>query len=313
MKKLLVIVGPTGTGKTKLALSLAKKFYGEVISADSRQLYKHLDIATGKEVTEIKKGSASKHNGYWLVDGIKIHLYDLIEPTQSFSVAQYQQQALEIIEKIQKEKKLPILVGGTGLYVSAVSDGLNIPKIPPDLFLRKELEIANKDELYKKLQEVDPKTAEKIDAGNPHRLVRALEVFYQTGQSISDLKDKYKVDFDLLFIGLTSDRETLYKNADNKVEEWLKLGLVEETQKLLDLRYSPALPAMTSIGYQQIIMSLEEKISLAEATQRIKFALHNYIRRQLTWFKRDKRITWFDISTEDFEKEVGKRVSEWYN
>jgi tRNA dimethylallyltransferase len=311
--KLLVIIGPTGTGKTDLAISLAKKYNGEIISADSRQLYKDMDIATGKEVTELRSGKAEKKDGYWSVKGVKIHLYDLLDPKETYSVAQYQQKALEIIRSLQDTGKLPILVGGTGLYIQAVTEGLKIPKTAPDLKLRKELEASSPEELYKKLQAVDPKTAERIDENNPHRLVRALEVYELTGQSISDLQDKYKVDFDLLMIGLTGSRERLYENADKSVAEWVEQGLAEETKNLLEKGLDPKLPAMTALGYRQITMSLEKKISMGEAIQRIKFDLHGYIRRQLTWFKRDGRIQWFDIEDQEFENEVTKLVEGWYN
>lgn len=313
MDKLLVIVGPTGTGKSNLAISLAKPYQASIISADSRQVYKEMDIATGKEVKELKAGKAEKHEGYWVVEGVKINLYDYLDPKETFSVAQYQQKALEIIKKLHQESRLPILVGGTGLYISSVTDGLKIPKSPPDFRLRGKLESTPPEELYQKLQEVDPITASRIDKNNPRRLVRALEVYYQTGESISSLQEKYKPEFDILFIGLTAPREKLYEKADLGVEEWLKLGLVEETQELLKKGYSPTLPSMTSIGYRQIAMFLEKKLTLEEAIQRIKFDRHNYIRRQLTWFKRDERIYWFDITDEDSTTRISNLVSQWYN
>lgn len=312
MNKLLVIVGPTGTGKTKLALKLAKEYNGELVSADSRQVYKELDIATGKEVDLLKNGKAIKGEGYWEVDGIKINLYDVLDPKDTFSVAAYQQLAVAKINEIQKKGNLPILVGGTGLYVSSVTDGLKIPKTPPDPKLREHLQTASLDELYEKLKKVDPETASQIDANNPRRLTRALEIYYQTGEKMSEVKAKYKPDFDMLFIGLTTEREKLYENADHKVDEWLKLGLEKETESLLK-KYSSNLPSMSSIGYRQIGMSLDKKISLSEAVQRIKFDLHSYIRRQLTWFKRDGRINWFDINEENSFEEIGKLFKEWYN
>jgi tRNA dimethylallyltransferase len=313
MNKLLVIVGPTGTGKTDLGIELAQKWGGEVISADSRQLYKDMDIATGKEVEELKSGKAEKGDGFWLVNDVKVNLYDILEPKETFSVAQYQQKALEIIRSLQDTDKLPILVGGTGLYVQAVTDGLSIPKTPPDLKLREKLESSRKEDLYLKLQEVDPKTAERIDENNPRRLIRALEVYYLTGQPISKLQERYSVDFDLLMVGLSAPREELYLKADQGVDSWLDLGLVEETKDLLKKGLDPKLPSMTSIGYRQIIMNLEKKISLEEAVQRIKFERHGYIRRQLTWFKRDGRIHWFDITQDDWKKDVSRLVEQWYN
>lgn len=313
MNKLLVIVGPTGTGKTALALKLAKKFNGEIVSADSRQLYKEMDIATGKEVNELQKSKVKKGEGYWDVEGVRVHLYDLLDPKETFSVAQYQQLAVQKIKEIQAENKLPILVGGTGLYIQAVIDGLNIPKSPPNLQLRARLGNTANEDLYEELKKVDPETASEIDQNNPRRLLRALEVYYTTGEKISTLKTKYKPDYDLLLVGLTAMREELYKKADQGVETWLKLGLVAETKKLIAKGYDPKLPSMTSIGYRQITMHLEKKLSLELAVQRIKFDLHSYIRRQLTWFKLDGRINWFNITDPTKSKEVGKLVSEWYN
>ena len=272
-----------------------------------------MDIATGKEVTQLKEGKAEKHEGYWVVDKVKINLYDLIGPKETFSVAAYQQKAVAVIKKLHQEKRLPILVGGTGLYIMSVTDGLKIPKSPPNFELRRKLENTLPALLYKKLKEVDPVTASRIDENNPRRLVRALEVYYQTGEPISTLQEKYSPEFDLLFIGLTAPREKLYENADRGVEEWVKIGLVEETQELLKKGYSLALPSMTSIGYRQISMHLEKKLTLEEAVQRIKFDRHNYIRRQQTWFKRDGRVFWFDITDGDSAAKISKLVSQWYN
>src|SRR3990167_8855937 len=206
MKKLLVIAGPTGTGKTNLALDLAKKFDGELISADSRQIYKGMDIGTGKVPTDekkIKNQELEKHDRFWIINGVPVYLYDVITPDKTFSVAQYQQLAYQAIEKTHAKNKLPILVGGTGLYVQAVTEGLKIPNVPPNERLRKKLEVKPLSSLVSELETIDPHTADKIDKQNPRRVIRALEVFYQAGESISKLKSKFKINFDLLKIGLT--------------------------------------------------------------------------------------------------------------
>ena len=308
-----MIVGPTGVGKTKTALSLAQKFGGEIVSADSRQIYKGMDIGTGKEVKELKAFKAEKLSGSWVVEGVKIHLYDILDPSQNYSVVAFQQRAYEIIHSLQQENKLPILVGGTGLYIQAVVEGLKVPKVPPNLKLRAELEDTPLEELVNKLIKVDTTSAKKIDLKNRRRIIRALEVFLQTGQSLVRQQEKFKPDFDILEIGLKSEREVIYKRVDEQVEKWFDLGFVDEVRELLKKGYSPNLHSMTSIGYRQVVAYLGEKISLEEAKQRIKFELHNYIRKQLSWFKRDKRIFWFDITSSDFNRELENLVLEWYN
>jgi tRNA dimethylallyltransferase len=311
MEKLLVIVGPTATGKTDLGLNLAKEFDGEIVSADSRQVYQGMDVGTGKELTQ-EGYEIEKEKGRWVVNGIPLHLYDLTEPDERFSVAEYQQLSYKVIEDTHSRGKLPILVGGTGLYVQAVTEGLKIPKAPPDLKLREKLERKPLSHLVAELEKVDPETAKRIDEKNPRRLVRALEVYYLTGQPISKLKKKFKVSFDSLMIGLTAPREVLYERADKRTERWFeKNGFLEEVRELLK-KYSPDWPAMSAIGYRQVALYLSGKVDLKEAIQRTKFDIHGYIRRQLSWFKRDNRIFWFDISQPDFKKEVRELVGGWY-
>lgn len=302
MKKLLVICGPTGTGKTDLALILAKKFDGEIVSADSRQVYVGMDIGTGKEVESLER-RIEKSKGKWVVDDVPIHLYDIKKPDQKFSLAEYQQLALEKIKDIHSRGKLPILVGGTGLYIQSVTDGLKIPKVAPNQKLRQKLEDRGIDSLLIELGEVDKLSYEKIDKNNKRRVIRALEVYYQTGQTFSSLQQKYKVDFDTLKIGLTASREILYHKNDERVEKWFEIGFVDEVNNLLK-NYSIDLPAMSGIGYQQIASYVKGNLDLSETKQRVKFAIHGYIRRQLTWFKRDKTIYWYYITMENLYNEV---------
>jgi tRNA dimethylallyltransferase len=307
MKKLLVILGPTGTGKTDLAIEIAKKFDGELVSADSRQIYIGMDIGTGKLPSSEK---IKKHRDYWLVEGIPIHLYDVITPDKTFSVAQYQQLAYTAIGSTHKKNKLPILVGGTGLYIRSVVEGLKIPKVPPDENLRGQLESKPLPVLISELEKVDPKTATKIDEANARRIIRALEVYYQTGQPLSKLRGKYKVDYDLLKIGLSSSRDYLYDQADHRIDEWLKIGFIQEVEDLIKKGYKDS-QALTSLGYRQIAMFLQGQISLEEATRRIKFEHHSYIRRQITWFRKEMGVFWFDIVEKDYEKRVHKLVQDW--
>ncbi|OGY23740.1 MAG: tRNA (adenosine(37)-N6)-dimethylallyltransferase MiaA [Candidatus Woykebacteria bacterium RBG_13_40_7b] len=309
MNKLLIICGPTATGKTDLALKLAEKFNGELVSADSRQIYKGMDIGTGKliknEDVEVKK-----EEGRWIVDSIIIHLYDLIKPNESFTLYDFQQKAYSVIEEIEKKKKLPILVGGTGLYIRSVVDGLKIPKAPPDLNLRRKLAEKTPGRLYDELKKVDPKTASVIDQHNQRRLIRALEVYHLTGKPISSLKGKFEVEFGSLFVGLVSPRHILYQRTDQRIEKWVAEGFLEEVKKLKE-EYSFKLPALTSLGYRQLGMFLDGSLPYEEAIRRIKFDHHNYIRRQMTWFKKEKRIDWFDITDKDYPKSVESFVASW--
>ncbi len=316
MHKLLVICGPTGTGKTDIALTLAKKFDGEIVSADSRQVYIGMDIGTGKEsqgtVSSEQKagGKIQKESGKWVFDQIPVYLYDIVKPDERFSLAEYQQLALEKIKDIHSRNKLPILVGGTGLYIQAVTEGLKIPKVAPDQRLREELEHQKLEDLLLELEKVDPNYFEKVDKNNKRRIIRALEVYRQTGESFSSLQKRYKVPFEILKIGLTCERENLYDRNDIRVEKWFETGFVEEVKNLLK-DYSIDLPAMTSLGYRQVAAYIKGNLGLNEAKQRIKFDLHGYIRRQLTWFKRDQSIYWYDILVENLENEVAELVSQW--
>ena len=310
MKKLLVIVGPTGTGKTDLGIELAKKFDGEIVSADSRKIYKGMDIGTGKKNLN-SKSEIQKFKDHWLVDGIPIYLYDIFDPDKTFSVAQFQQIAYKKIREIQEKKKLPILVGGTGLYVRSVVQGLKIPNIPPDPELRSKLEKKSLESLLNEIEEVDPKAYLKVDKRNKRRVIRALEIFHKTGKTISKLQKFYKPDFESLIIGLTAKREYLYGKVDKRIAEWVKSGFVEEVKSLLK-EYSIEDQAMNSLGYRQIASYIYGNLGLEEAIQRIKFDHHGYIRRQLTWFKKEPNIFWFDISSSEFKKEVQKLVDNWF-
>jgi len=310
MKKLLVIVGPTGTGKTDLGLKLAKKFNGELVSADSRQIYIGMDIGTGKEI-ESSKYDVKKNKGSWVVNGIPIHLYDVINPDKTFSVVEYQQEALGKIKEIENKGKLPILVGGTGLYVQAIVEGVNIPKVPPDSKLRAKLESKPLATLVSQLEQVDPKTAIKIDKQNPRRVIRALEVYYSSGQSFSSLEERSKVNFDSVQIGLTAPRDFLYKKVDDQIDDWFRVGFIEEVKKLISDGYDEKLPALTSLGYRQVAMYLKGNLTIEEAKQRIKWEHHGYIRRQFTWFRKRKNIVWFDISDPDLIRQINAFIKAW--
>jgi tRNA dimethylallyltransferase len=287
MNPLLAIVGPTGVGKSQLALRLAQALNGEIVSADSRQVYRYMDIATAKPGKE--ELSLVTH-----------HLIDIVNPDEDFSLAQYQQLAYRAIEDIQQRHKLAILVGGSGLYVWAVLDSWRIPKVAPDPEFRHSLEEkvarVGKDELYQELAKVDPVAAQRIDPSNMRRMIRALEVYRGTEIPFSQLQLKTKPLFNTLIIGLTTDRAELYQRIDLRVDEMIKRGLVDEVKGLVDRGYSFNLPAMSGIGYKQVGMYLRDELTLPAAIQQIKFETHRLVRHQYSWFRlKDDRIKWFDI------------------
>lgn len=277
-KPLIVILGPTASGKSDLAIKLAKKFNGEIVSADSRQIYQEMDIGTAKPT---KKQMAN----------IPHFLIDIIKPNQEFTLAQYKKLAIKAIKDIQKRGKLPFVVGGTGLYIQAVVDNLIIPQVKPNKKLRKKLEKLTNQELFKQVKKLDPLTAVAIDPHNKRRLIRALEVCLITKKPFSEQRKKGQPLFDVCQIGLKLPKEILNKKIDQRVEKMIQAGLIDENKKLAQ-EYSFDLPAMSGIGYQEIAQYLQNKINLQQVKELIKQHTHQYARRQLTWFKRDQRIIW---------------------
>ncbi|MFC1995885.1 tRNA (adenosine(37)-N6)-dimethylallyltransferase MiaA [Chloroflexota bacterium] len=289
MNRLVVIVGPTGVGKSKLALHLAKTFNGEIVSADSRQVYCHMDIGTAKPSQ--KELSLVPH-----------HLINIVNPDEDFSLAQYQELAYRTIDDIQRRDKLALLVGGSGLYIWSVLEGWGIPPVPPHPEFRHSMEEKaariGKDELYQELMEVDPVAAQKIDRNNVRRVIRALEVYENTDNPFSRLQYKQVTSFNKLIIGLTMDRAELYRRIDLRVDGMIERGLVEEVEKLVNTGYGFNLPAMSGIGYKQIGMFLRGELALATVTQQIKFETHRFVRHQYNWFQlKDDRIRWFDVQS----------------
>jgi len=284
MNPLVAIVGPTATGKSSLALELCQTFNGEIISADSRQVYRHMDIGTAKPTAEER--ALVPH-----------YLIDVADPDQNFSLALYQSKALETIDDIQRRGKLAFLVGGSGLYVWALLEGWRIPEVPPDPTLRKQLEARAKveggEKLYKELKETDPAAAERIDPRNVRRVIRALEVGLQ-GTPFSQLQVKHPF-VDSIIIGLTTDRADLYRRIDARVDNMIEKGLVEEVKGLVARGYGFNLPSMSGLGYKQIGLYLQGKTDLPTAIQQIKFDTHSFARHQYNWFRlKDKRINWFE-------------------
>jgi tRNA dimethylallyltransferase len=282
-------VGPTAVGKTALALALADVLPVEVVSADSRTVYRWMDIGTAKPTLAQRQGVAH-------------HLIDVVDPDESYSLAVYQEQAGLAISRIRKRGRLPVLVGGAGLYVSAVADGLAIPDVAPDADYRAELEQRARDEgwqaLQRKLFEVDPESAARIDPKNVRRVIRALEVFRATGRPFSAWqKPDPARAVACALVGLRLERAELYARIDARIDAWLTGGFVEEVQSLLNRGYSPELPSMSGLGYREVAQYLAGTLDLETATQQFKHATHQYAKRQMTWFNARPNITWLDAAS----------------
>ena len=293
---MIAIVGPTAVGKSELALQLAQYFSLEIISADSRQVYRYMDIGTNKPT--LAERASVPH-----------HVIDVVEPDEDFSLAMYHQLAIGALETIQQKGKLPLLVGGSGLYVWSLVEGWKIPEVPPDQKLRRRLEAraeqGDSQGLYRELQDVDPVAAAKINPANIRRIVRALEIYYVTGKAPSQLQRKVLPAFSTLVIGLTRDRSELYGRIDRRVDRMIQRGLLEEVEDLVKKGYSPSLPSMSGIGYKQIGQFLRGEMTLPQAIDRIKYETHRLARHQYAWFRlNDSKIRWFDVSATEVQTSV---------
>jgi tRNA dimethylallyltransferase len=302
LKRLVAIVGPTGIGKTRLVIHLARLFNGEIVSADSRQVYRYMDIGTAKptplELAEIPH-----------------HLIDIVDPDEDFSLAWYQELAYLAIEDILRRNRLPFLAGGSGLYVKAVLEGWQIPRVSPDRELRYNItKRANEksiNELYEELVRVDPDAAAKIDRRNVRRVIRALEVYAKAREPFSKLGNKQPPSFDSLIIGLTADRSYLYHMVDRRVDKMMEQGFVQEVKKLMGMGYDLALPAMSGIGYRQAGQIIRGELNSEAAVQKIKTETHRFIRHQYAWFRTDdEKIHWFDVEHQGYS-EVEKTLAEY--
>lgn len=308
MQKAIVILGPTSTGKTSLAIKIAKEINGAIISVDSRQVYKYMDIGTGK-VPVNTDFQITKGKDKWLIDGVEIFLYDLIYPNEDFNVSTFVKIAKEKINQVLKDKKIPIIVGGTGFYIDILLSEQKVFPVAPDIMLREQLESLSLSQLQQTLLDLDKDKYESIDIQNPVRLIRAIEIV-KSGKSDESIG---LVDFQFLKIGLTTDRDELFARADKWVDEVLQHGLIQEVKDLLSRGYEKTQP-MQGMIYKTVNAYINGEIILKEDLEvKIKFELHNYIRRQQTYFKKDKSINWFDIKDNTFDQSVLKQVKSFYN
>ena len=284
MHHLVVVVGPTAVGKSALAYAIAPELRGEIVSADSRQVYRHMDVGTAKPTREEQAR-------------VRHHVIDVVDPDGEYTLATYQADAYRAIEDVHRRGGLPLLVGGTGLYVRAVVAGLGIPRVAPQPEIRAELEarlaLEGVESLARELDALDPVAAASIDRRNPRRLIRAIEVCRASGRPISALQTAQPPPYQVLTIGLTRDREALYQRIDERVDEQVRDGLIEENRRLLDLGYTYDLPSMSGLGYRQIGLYLRGEVTLPRALEILKFETHRFARQQYNWFRLDdESIRW---------------------
>jgi len=308
LPKLIAIVGPTASGKTGLGIEIAKKFGGEVVSVDSRQVYREMDIGTAK-IGKDEEGPEGREVGKGLegpevlegktVDGIPHWGIDLVDPNNDYSVADFKKYAEQKIEEIIQRKHIPILVGGTGLWVFALIDNFDLTNTPANFKLRVELELRSLDDLFAEYKQLDPEGAEVIDKDNKRRIVRALEVTKLSGKQFSKQQTKGESKYDVLQIGLQVDRQELNTRIDLRVDEMIASGLENEVRDL-EQKYGCDIYSMSGIGYRQICSYFKGETSLDEAIEEIKKATRHYAKRQMTWFKRDSRIKWIQNFDESF-------------
>lgn len=293
---IVAILGPTAVGKSGLATTLAARLDAEIISADSRQVYRYLDIGTCKPS---------------LLDRQTIphHLLDMVDPDQSYTVADFVDDATSALRSIAERGKIALVVGGTGHYARALLDGTSIPRVEPDETRRRRLEAEVEKEgglaAIGRIATVDPNTADRLHPSNIRRVVRALEIIEESGEPVPAQRHR---PLPALVIGLTMDRQKLYARADARAERQVQDGLVAETERVLSMGFSPELPVLQGLGYKQMIDHLRGLLSLPEALSKYRYATHRLIRRQMTWFRAEPRITWLDAQSADLQSQAMSEI-----
>ncbi|MEG0829140.1 MAG: tRNA (adenosine(37)-N6)-dimethylallyltransferase MiaA [Anaerovoracaceae bacterium] len=306
MKKIIVVAGPTAVGKTEYALKIAEEFNGEIVSCDSMQLYKYMDIGSAKPTGD-------------QLSRVKHYLVDEVDPRDDFSVAKYEEKAKKAIKHIHDKGKMPVISGGTGLYLNAILYEMDFGTVPKQDEYRKALETLVLDQgkmaVYELLEKQDPQAAQRIHPNNTQKIIRALETVKATGKGMkpfTQVNTPVK-DYEPILIGLTRDRKELYSRINLRVEQLMDQGLVSEVESLLDMGLTENHISMKGIGYKEIIDYLRGKYDLLTATEKIRQNTRNYAKRQLTWLRRYDTIKWFNLSDYDTEKQGFKEISLWLN
>lgn len=299
-EKLVVIIGPTAVGKTNLSIQLAKKLNGEIISGDSMQVYRGMDIGTAK-IHEDE------------MEGIKHHLLDIKEPDESFSVAEFQQIVRSTITDIHNRNKMPIIVGGTGLYIQSVIYDYQFSDVPDDLAIRQKLEEEidknGVEAVYERLTAIDPESAKRMHPNNTRRVIRALSVFYSTGKTMTEWQkhQEHELLYDVALIGLTMERSKLYERINRRVEMMVDQGLINEVKGLYN-RHIRDCQSIQAIGYKELYEYFDGKVTLDEALENLKQNSRRYAKRQLTWFRNKLHVEWFDLTDEKNNKKMNDEI-----
>lgn len=283
--RVVILLGPTGVGKSRLAIELAEELGGEIINADSMQVYRYMDIGTAKPTPEEQRR-------------VKHHLIDIVNPDQPFHAALYRTLGRKIIDQLHREEKPIFVVGGTGLYMKVLTRGI-FPSPPVDPRIRerlkKEAEEKGREFLYERLRQLDPKTAFRLHPHDLYRVIRALEVFESTGMPLSFYHEQHRFGerpYEVLKIGLEMDRRQLYQRIDERVDQMIEKGFLEEVKRLLQMGYGPELKPLKSLGYRQMVQVLKNQISMEEAVRLVKRDTRHYAKRQWTWFRADPEVRW---------------------
>ncbi len=284
----VVVLGPTATGKTELAIRIAQEFCGEVVSADSRYFYRGMDIGTAKPTAEERAG-------------VPHHLIDILEPDQPYSLGQFLDDVYRSIEEIGTRARLPVVAGGTPQYLRAMLEGWTVPEVPPDDELRLRLDLEATEVLFERLSSVDPESAERIGPSNKRRLIRALEVFEKTGRTMTEQSGKTEPPYRFHVIGLIQPRELLYARIDERVQHMYAAGWLDEVRALHERGITAAHPSMSAHGYREALEVVAGLTSAEDAIARTRAIIHRYVRHQQTWFRRFDNVHWFDSSNDGWQ------------
>lgn len=303
-------MGPTASGKSDVAIKLARKFNGEIISADSRQIYKGMDLGTGKVQGQLLASSFQLFGKtitrkLFISEGIPHHLIDVVEPNEDFNISHFKKMANKAIEEILSKGKLPIICGGTGFWIQAITENMNLPEVPPNEKLRQKLELKTSEELFEQLKKLDPERASDIDNQNKFRLIRALEIIETLGKVPSKLSviDQQSSKYNFLQIAISVPKEVLHEKIRNRLESRLEEGMIEEVKKLNENGVSWERLEKFGLEYRWLARFLQNKISKEEMQEKLYFDIIHYAKRQMTWLKRNKEIVWKN-DYQDIENEV---------